>query len=619
MRLLIALLLLLIATSCFSQLVVDESITPEQAVQDILAGEGLEVFNISFSGDGNQLGSFESSNSNVGLDNGILLCSGSVLGAIGPNDTSSHTEGGGNVNASDPDLELLTGEAMNDAAILQFDFIPQSDSVFFRYVFASEEYDEYVCSSFNDAFGFFLSGPGLSGPYSNNGVNISLIPNSNTPVSINTINPGVPGIYGGEAQCESIDPNWIANAVYYVDNNTSQPQNIQYDGLTVVLTASSAVQCGETYHMKIVVADAYDDNLDSGIFLEASGFSSQGYTSQLEVAGAPENWAYNQLPEGCLDALLTISRPNADVGETILLTVNGTATADEDYIALPSSIFFEVGEFTASLTIQTLIDDETEISETIIITYAYLNTCGETIEVSTTLEILDYLPPAVSLPSVMEICEGQTAIITSTVTGGVEPLNYLWSDGTTGTLVNVDASVDIIEVTVSDFCGQSASSTSLIQVPLPLEVTAEIATCENEAFEIEIEGGLAPFVWLWDEEGLNFTDGIWEASEAGMFSVNVTDACLQEADVVVETVNCALTIANVFSPNADGVNDYFRIIGLDNYSTKSLAVVDRWGMLVFQTDHYLNNWDGYNVGDGVYYYTLDLGIEVVSGNVTILR
>ncbi|MBK7297043.1 MAG: choice-of-anchor L domain-containing protein [Flavobacteriales bacterium] len=124
--------------------------------------------------------------------------------------------------------------------------------VSFNFVFASEEYPGYVCGTVNDAFGFFISGPGITGPFSNGAANIALIPGTTVPVTINSVNSGVVGPQGGiAANCAAIDPNWLANSIYYVDNgnaNNPDPTAIRYNGRTVMMTASSQVQCGQQYH-----------------------------------------------------------------------------------------------------------------------------------------------------------------------------------------------------------------------------------------------------------------------------------------------------------------------------------------------------------------------------------
>jgi hypothetical protein len=128
---------------------------------------------------------------------------------------------------------------------LEFDFIPSGDSLSFNYSFGSDEYNEYVCGSVNDAFGFFLSGPGINGVYSDGAINLAIIPETdNTPVTINSVNNGNVGASGTASNCAQVDPNWMNNTDYYIDNATnSDPNATQLDGFTVSLVAAAAVQC----------------------------------------------------------------------------------------------------------------------------------------------------------------------------------------------------------------------------------------------------------------------------------------------------------------------------------------------------------------------------------------
>jgi hypothetical protein len=168
--------------------------------------------------------------------------------AIGPNNIGSQTTGGGNFQVGDPDLQAISTVAMNDAAILEFDFIPNGDSISFNYSFGSEEYNEYVCGTVNDAFGFFLSGPGISGPFSNGAINLANVPGTTIPVTINTVNNGTVGSAGQIGNCTQVSPQWNQNTEFYVDNeNNTTPTSTQLDGFTVVLQAAAQVQCGLTY------------------------------------------------------------------------------------------------------------------------------------------------------------------------------------------------------------------------------------------------------------------------------------------------------------------------------------------------------------------------------------
>ena len=259
---LIALFIILSYTQSSAQLVIDNTMTPEQLVQNILIGSGVTATNVVFTGNvANAICSFTNgSTTNLGLDNGVILSSGIAGEAANPASFFASTNNGA---AGDPDLDALPGVmGTNDAAILEFDFIPQSDTLTFRYVFGSEEYPEYV-NSYNDVFAFFITGPNpAGGSYTNE--NIALIPGTTLPVSINNVNNGTTNT-GPCVNCE-----------YYIDNTGGT--TIAYDGFTTVLEAIAILTPCSTYHMKLTIADDLDYIFDSGVFLEANSFSAQGLT-----------------------------------------------------------------------------------------------------------------------------------------------------------------------------------------------------------------------------------------------------------------------------------------------------------------------------------------------------
>jgi gliding motility-associated-like protein len=249
-----------------AQLIVTQSYTKTQLVKDILLGPGVVVSNIKYTGSDSAIGFFNAMAApELGLDSGIILTSGDIYTAVGPNNSSGATgtsAGGGWGGPGDPILDSLSASTTYDAAILEFDFIPYADTIKFRYVFGSEEYLEFV-GSYNDIFAFVISGVTTTlAPK-----NIALIPGTNTPVSINNVNDNV-------------------HSSYYFDNGDgfdtlTSGKNIQYDGFTTPLTAIYKVICGEKYHIKLAIADAGDGVLDSGVFLEAGSFSSAGATYSL--------------------------------------------------------------------------------------------------------------------------------------------------------------------------------------------------------------------------------------------------------------------------------------------------------------------------------------------------
>lgn len=198
----------------------------------------------------------------IGFESGIILTSGQATGAIGPNgnggdpETLSGQENSVNhestnlVLPGDVDLTALAGEGTFDASVLEFDFQTAGGDLFFNFVFGSEEYIDFVDTQFNDVFGFFVDG-----------MNIALVPGTSTPVTINTINP-------------------ISNSGLYRNNvddgNTTIPNlglNNEYDGLTTVLVAQALSLGAGMHHIKIAVADAGDEILDAGVFIEGGTFS----------------------------------------------------------------------------------------------------------------------------------------------------------------------------------------------------------------------------------------------------------------------------------------------------------------------------------------------------------
>src|SRR5690606_12069436 len=151
------------------------------------------------------------------------------------------TNSAGAVPDTDVDLQALGTLGLNDVCRYTITFRPTGDTIRFRYVWASEEYPEYACSAFNDVFGFFLCGPGISGPYSNDADNIAIIPGTNLPVTINNLHPQ------NGAGCPPVNDH------LYVDNNFTQIMPV-YDGFTHVFTAEAIVIPCEEYVMKLVIA-----------------------------------------------------------------------------------------------------------------------------------------------------------------------------------------------------------------------------------------------------------------------------------------------------------------------------------------------------------------------------
>jgi len=304
--------LFLVCALSNAQVVTDNTNTVEYYVQNVLLGGGVTVSNITYNGNpasvvDAQVGEFTDASSSVGLSNGIILGTGDVDLAAQPNTGTGSTLGGTGNSSQDPDLTAISTETLFNQCIVEFDFIPIGDTLSFNYVFASEEYPEYVCSDYNDVFGFFLTGNNPAGG-TYNAQNLALVPDPLVPgtftataVAINTINPGVAGGSGTASTCSAIDPSWTTYNVFYQANNGT---NYEYDGRTTLLPVIAQVNCGETYHIKMAIGDAGDANFDSGVFLEAGSFSANGQLdattadvpSNVQLCGSPFNVTFNTGP-----------------------------------------------------------------------------------------------------------------------------------------------------------------------------------------------------------------------------------------------------------------------------------------------------------------------------------
>jgi gliding motility-associated-like protein len=410
-----------------AQLTVDNTLTPLQLLEEVLLGEGVTASNVTFNGVAStivneQAGRFFGTNSNIGLDSGLVLATGAVSVVQGPNTSGSNTIGGGNDGFGDPDLSELNDLQTNDAAILEFDFVPSGDTLFFRYVFSSEEYNEYVCSDVNDAFGFFLSGPGISGPFTNNAINLALVPGTNVPVTINTINNGTAGSNGQAALCAVLDPNWTANSVYYTDNTGGS--TVESDGFTVVLVASASVQCGATYHIKLAIADGGDTGFDSGVFLESGSFSSSVVPAPLSANTTTQDGIVDETCEG---GCFTVFRAPGSVGDAVVeFTMGGEAQNGVDYVLITGPVVVPAGQDSVQVCLDPYEDDIAEGEETVELTVYVVDVCGDTLTNSTDLIIRDYTPISIVLPEMKLDCTQDSVLLDAQIEGGYGALTYLW-------------------------------------------------------------------------------------------------------------------------------------------------------------------------------------------------
>ncbi len=531
--------------SASAQLVINNTTqTPDQLVRSVLLGSGVSVSNVMFNGVpantvSNQVGSFTANGTNLGINRGIILGTGNVQVAVGPNNLDNATLGGG-VSSSDPDLGIILSNAQYDVAVLEFDFIPAGDSVQFRYVFASEEYPEYVCSDYNDVFGFFISGPGFSGGFSNGGVNLALVPGTATFVAINTVNPGVAGLGFFPFTCAASDPNWTSYSTYYVDN--SGGATIQYDGFTRVLTASARVQCGETYHIKMAIADMGDENYDSGVFLEAGSFNSDGGGVSVEVTTLSGDTI---ITRNCDNATFTFSRPDDTDSLVVNFDIGGNAVNGVDYTAIADSVIFLPGESTVDLVVNPIGAGSPGSVDTVTITITTYTACGDTLVEEAILLIVDPELLTVDLGADQTVaCPGQTAALTPVITGGTPPYTFLWSNGaTTPNIVPVINSNSEFTVTVTDLCGQTDTDTIRVTIPVPdpyiFQLAQDTQVCAGDIVTLSVTvlsgAGGPPYSFAWSTSDTTSLIAVAPIVNT-TYSVTVADACGVDSTVTFEVL-----------------------------------------------------------------------------------
>ncbi len=440
------LLCALISTNIFSQITVTTGQTANQLAQK-LVGSGITISGATLISTATQCGKFTATANAFPFTDGIVLTSGvaktngSTRGVNGPNQPSVVDNPLG--TAGDTWLDLLmpppqpgnSPTTTQDACVLEFDLIPNGDSIFFNYIFSSEEYNGFVCNKYNDVFGFKLSGFGIIG-YKN----IALVPNQSTniPVSVNSVNNGIPSSgnpldYQNNCQATGVGAPFPA---YYHDNTGNA--YMAHKGRTVVLTAKAKVTRCKKYHLKIAIADAGDDRYDSGVFLEAGSLKSTAPAS-LSITNAYIDTNKQTLVERCHPLGYVKVNRNIKVDTTTALTLNftyaGTATYGVDYTAT-NTITFPAYKTVDSFAINVIDDGVGDDNETILIKMQQAG-CTSGFADSIPLKIIEHWTTTIN--SNVASCSGAGAALKS-LYGDSTSTTFLWSNGDTSAITHPNSS-----------------------------------------------------------------------------------------------------------------------------------------------------------------------------------
>jgi gliding motility-associated-like protein len=419
-----------------------------------ICGNGITFSNATLTGDPTAIASFlggTSAGIGASMNSGVVLSTGAVNTPTvlqgGPGGFASTNNTGGSITA----LNTIAGATTFDGIILEFDFIPITGNINVNYVFGSEEYNEFVNSGYNDAFAFFISGPGIVGSQ-----NIAVI--GGNPVTIDNVNN-------------------FSNTGSYRDNTVLNNPN-KMDGYTAQLTAARAVIACQTYHIQLMIADGGDAVYDSWVFIQENGLFAVGNppVSSVTSSGAGPGI----FPEGCGNNTMTFNIPSPQATPyTFNVSWSGTATSGVDYSSLPTTITIPAGQTSVTIPVNVTLDGITEGNETLICTYpATVCTTG-----SVSMTIIDAAPLTVVASPDVTLCTPGSTSLSATSSGGTGTVTYTWSNGAgTGTPVNVSpVTTTTYTVTATDLCGGTATDQVIVNyavLPAPT-VTPTAESCNN--------------------------------------------------------------------------------------------------------------------------------------------
>ncbi|MEZ4786789.1 MAG: choice-of-anchor L domain-containing protein [Flavobacterium haoranii] len=649
---------------------VDNTYTAENLVKQVLFDNSCgNVTNVSVSGgnwgNGQQSwGRFDANGSSFPFQDGIILSTGKIDNAVGPNTTLS--DDGNNMGWNgDTDLnQALNISNSINATTLEFDFTPLGNHISFQYIFSSEEYHGNAPCNYSDGFAFLLKEVGTS-----NYQNLALIPGTNIPVKVTSVHPNIPGACGPQ------------NEQYFdAFNGTNHPTN--YNGQTVVLTAEANVVAGQVYHIKLVIADEGNFRYDSAIFLKGGSFTFdvdlgddrtiangnpvcfdetvtldgtsfsattyQWYFNNNIIPGETNstltlNPPYNSSTNGLYSVIVDAGDPcerrgdiNLDFSEDLQAIDDTFVKCDEDqtqdgitqitateiasiindlFPTLPSN--YNVALFanpTDSTPIPIPYTNSTAFTETLYAKITNFNCYANdafpvNISVQTFGEVIN--------DEIIGLCDGDTAVLQANL-----GYTYLWNTGETTSSISVtSAGTYSVVLTNANSCTQTKTFTVIgSQIATLIDIITTDFQDNNTAEIVVSAGGDYEF----SLNGIDYQDSsIFYNLGEGQYTVFVNDknGCGQ-----ISATFYILNYPKFFSPNNDGYNDEWTIKNLDKKGllASKIYIFDRFGKLIQQIIPGEKGWNGTYNGKKIpaddYWFILELANgTTIKGHFALLR
>ena len=689
---------ILSCSTMLSQITIDNTTySTTQLVDGILvpATSGTVISNVTYGGVYNNSGNYQIAHfttagttlAEMGFNEGVVLTSGRTsLIPLTPGVDPRSTQVGGTYTSCTPgeiresgtcgiannDLNILAG-AQNyfNASVLEFDFVPVENSVTFRYIFGSEEYQDdsgfinYQCSTYNDKFGFLISGPGIINvpgqTYDNNAMNIALLGNGSE-VSINSVNDGVVGSSGGApnaANCLAVNGAWIENTPTPEFLGTIDGTNM--NGNTRILSATkTGLTPGLTYHIKLIVTDINDGTYDSVVYLEAGSFTTElscnagstqnlcNATSATLAATSPANGNWTLVSGPNTPTFTSVTNPNS----TVTGLINGSYVFR--WTATDLSCFADV-----SINNRTnpIIPTITSVAPTCVadgtstignydgtVTYNFTPTgptvdatgliSGMTIGTTYTVNAVDatctsadtttftnlimlVMPSTPSAVSIQPTCLnqfGSIEVVTPLLNSNEE---YVLTGPNSSGLIQVNTTDGIFtNLADGDYTLQvnnTTSGCSSATIDLTIDPVVSIPSfnlssgCDGFNYTITVVNSNTNYIYTWYDSA-NILVGTGTQiiiNDADTYEVQASSGtCIQSEFVTVNNAFCS--IPKGLSPNGDGLNDTWELSNLD---ISKVQIFNRYGTEIYSKREYTNEWDGTSkngekLPSATYYYVI---------------
>jgi len=597
-----------------------------EEIDNFFQAEGIEILNsilIAGSREGQiALISNGIDGANFSIDQGIVFSTGDVEFDLSNNNSQAVTSNS-HIPFFDDDLRSIDSLAIFDVVIYQFDVEIQSPSVNqikFRYQFGSEEYPNWVGSQFNDVFAIFVTGPGFE-----DGTNVATIPTSGNPTAVNSVNGGVLGANSDGTPADLSQTDLYINNGHINDGSSNTnpqpgpfPVYIEYNGITELIESEiSGLQFGETYTIKIAIADVADAAYDSGVIFDPLitnfGEADLSLTKDGEVFEMQNEEFLT--PGDLIQYEFTIS----NLGEQILsdITLEDLSFPDEIEIPELETTTLFPGESVSVNAVYAITQED--INAGVVYNQAQSTAVAESSEEQFELSV-DPTPLPPNSPFYLESCPDCTAVILPQ-----NPSIALIKSA------NIDPDIpyapEVNDILVYHFVVTNTGNVDLFDVELVDQLQG-----------IEIFGEI-DFLGVGESISQAFTANypiqqsdldrgeIENQAEVFAFSpldVEVTDLSdfenfFDERPTIVMFSECNLEVFNAITPNGDGINDTFKIQGIECFPENKVQIFNRYGVKIYEDKNYDNQnvvFDGKSSGratvsrssgvpSGVYFYILE--------------